>query len=1830
MKKIISVIFALAAVVAAWAQGGSGVGYDPANPPDPQTGYRLSVKAVPETGGVTTPSHHAYFPEGETVWCEANAKIGYEFRAWMEGDRVVSTDRSFNYVMPGNDVELTAWFDKVDFDPENPGDPFLDGYTHKVSVFVTPSTGGNVNNRTFLLREGQEEWIYAYPNTGYKFSCWKVDGEIVSVDRELLVKMGENNLEYTAQFVYDPENPGDPLPNSWNPATGELVIDHFSKGNLWDAVNNIVGYDNLGKVTSITVIGAMDNYDFGVVGNLPQLVTADFSRTSGCEYVPSWIFQNRESLTKVLLPASVTSIQYAAFSGCQNLSELVVYASMPPAIDSDNVFEGVPANMVVKVYSNSLDLYMTAPVWQNYKIMTIDEDSTALTVSLPDDAADGRYRNASLQLTNISTGHVQRLVITGTRTKYVFGNLIPDLKYSLRVVSSNGITIGSYEDFEMPKEGLDYKFASLLPLQEVTLSVKTPDGADVTGQVNVSWFDSAHVFLGNGQSLAGMPAGAEVGYEISIPRELGVTYAAPANGTWTVKENGNTVAVVLEKLPTFEIAGKLTDASTGEPVAGGYVTVSQTVNGLYDVAFTAVADANGDYKLTVFDAPGKLTAGSPDHIESTSAFSGKEEGMAVKGVAVKPLHGTAITLSLVCRENVAKGSAEGEFAAFDDYANVDFRVRNLTKGSDVDFRMKYPRMLLLDEVAEGDKIEITATPKNGAYNSAAATAAISGGKGEARLAFTQNGDIRMSYKATDAEEVVALLYDKDGKLQKKTTYSEKEAAFNGVADGEYSVVTMAASKLFSGAGSLAELSSSVLAAGKDYLLSSVTAESGYITKVELEAVPAFDETLFYYTGAETSVSVNKTSVTVGATVTVRSKVDFLPEYEGRIGNVKIIFTIPDGCEYVDNSLLVAGAGASFTVIDDGRLSVEVPAKDASPRFCIIPRKGGEYRPSAMVEFELDGTTVSQPIGSALVSAGDFSLSVPEKTSVAAITARGVATPLSDVKLYDNDVLVGTTRTLTNGEWRMKFDLYNPDANPEHSIYAEITTAEGVKYRTTTGKTVYDKEWAELTDINMIYGGTTVDFNHIDATTVPASYSYVPGNDMFTFRTVFRDGHAEKVKSLDFVILLSDGSRRRIEGKYLPSSGAWVCALSFPDVNRLPVNVKVIYVETRDEKESASQIADNPGEPFRCPDVIPVIDPSGYVYEAVPSNRLEGVEATIFYKEWVEDMYGDVSENVVKWDAEAYAQKNPLFTDADGMYQWDVPQGEWQVRFEKEGYETVSTGWLPVPPPQLDVNMGMVQTVRPQVKEAHAYDNAVEIEFDKYMEPAHLNTATIAVTVNGTKVDGTVSMVNAEETEDGKQFASIVRFNAAQPFAASTVKLMVSNRVTSYAGIRMEEAFEQEFTVEPEITAIVAPERMEAYVGVDSELVVKVEPAKAAAGRTLLVKAGSEFVNVAESFKIGEDGNAVVKFNGELPGDADLMLSVEGSKLPAVATRVMFSIMPPPAEAPVASVKSGSVVAKGSVVELSSVTPDVAVYYTVDGMSPVDSQTRKLYSAPIVITNDVTIKAVAQGEAWLDSPVSEFSYTVQVAEAPVASVANSSVVAKGSTVALSTESAGVAIYYTVDGTSPVDSRTRKLYSAPIVITNDVTIKAIAEDAAWISSGVAEFSYSVQVAEAPVASILTESMVDEGTEVELSTSTENVSIYYTLDGTSPLDSPTRILYTTPIVIKEETRILAVAMGDEWLDSDVAEFHYTVNPDSGVEWIETDGLKVVPAYNGDGFTVKGVAGRMCKVVVFDEGGNAAMAGMTLTEDTTVSMSELAPGVYIVVAECDAHRAVLKIMKR
>ena len=82
-------------------------------------------------------------------------------------------------------------------------------------------------------------------------------------------------------------------------------------------------------------------------------------------------------------------------------------------------------------------------------------------------------------------------------------------------------------------------------------------------------------------------------------------------------------------------------------------------------------------------------------------------------------------------------------------------------------------------------------------------------------------------------------------------------------------------------------------------------------------------------------------------------------------------------------------------------------------------------------------------------------------------------------------------------------------------------------------------------------------------------------------------------------------------------------------------------------------------------------------------------------------------------------------------------------------------------------------------------------------------------------------------------------------------------------------------------------------------------------------------------------------------------------------------------APTASVASGSLVNEGTEVFLSCEAEDATIWYTTDGSSPSDENgSRILYDGtPIIITGDVTIKAVAVTPEGAESEVAEFVYTV---------------------------------------------------------------------------------------------------------------------------------------------------------------------------------------------------------------------------------------------------------------
>ena len=107
----------------------------------------------------------------------------------------------------------------------------------------------------------------------------------------------------------------------------------------------------------------------------------------------------------------------------------------------------------------------------------------------------------------------------------------------------------------------------------------------------------------------------------------------------------------------------------------------------------------------------------------------------------------------------------------------------------------------------------------------------------------------------------------------------------------------------------------------------------------------------------------------------------------------------------------------------------------------------------------------------------------------------------------------------------------------------------------------------------------------------------------------------------------------------------------------------------------------------------------------------------------------------------------------------------KFNFEKEGYETTYSDWLPVPPPQLEVNIAMKQNVQPNVQSVHAYQDAIEIQFDKYMLPELLTTDNIIVIADTTIISGSIEMLDKELCYEGltEEYVSKIRLLIAGDF-----------------------------------------------------------------------------------------------------------------------------------------------------------------------------------------------------------------------------------------------------------------------------------------------------------------------------------------------------------------------------------------------------------------------------------------------------------------------------------
>ncbi len=150
------------------------------------------------------------------------------------------------------------------------------------------------------------------------------------------------------------------------------------------------------------------------------------------------------------------------------------------------------------------------------------------------------------------------------------------------------------------------------------------------------------------------------------------------------------------------------------------------------------------------------------------------------------------------------------------------------------------------------------------------------------------------------------------------------------------------------------------------------------------------------------------------------------------------------------------------------------------------------------------------------------------------------------------------------------------------------------------------------------------------------------------------------------------------------------------------------------------------------------------------------------------------------------------------------------------------------------------------------------------------------------------------------------------------------------------------------------------------------------------------------------------------------------------------------------------------VTLTSVTSSASIFYTLDGSVPTSAST--LYTDPIAIGSNTTIRAIATAPGFVQSAVSSASFSFSNQTPAVTFQPGAGTYFAAQMIKLSDVDTSATLYYTTDGSTPTASSNQ--YTGPIAVATSMTIKAIAIDPSLQNSSVATAAYTIQVGGAPV--------------------------------------------------------------------------------------------------------------------------------------------------------------------
>lgn len=798
----------------------------------------------------------------------------------------------------------------------------------------------------------------------------------------------------------------------------------------------------------------------------------------------------------------------------------------------------------------------------------VEDYTGSISVSFPDNADMKPFGKMTIEMENLNTHQIVQYSISNKKT-YTFTNIPRNTNWTVRVKNKYGDIFASINDVCVNKKNITASFSTLSKPQDVTLQLYDDNGKEISQSFSVTWYDDKGNLLQTGKTISDLTANKQVFYELKLDTDLTRKYKKTDKCQYIVKENDNTIKHALTPYASVKICGKVINAETKIP-SNADITLTQTFdNGVYSTKSVST-DMDGNFSIVASDVSSILSVKSSGLIakDIPCDMAPTSEGeKAIGTIALSPIKGKELVLDVNYQKSTEDEASPETTNWYDDANNLSFSVYNLTKGKQIsEVVIEYPRIIFLEEIEDGDILEVTVSNKKNTFTPVKNSIVMSN-ENPLRIAVSivELGKIQANYSLTENSEVVGVLYDHNGNYVKSSDYENKRATFSSLQDGNYYLLSMGKSNYFNSLNTIKKIAQTGLIQGKDYILDNINVSSGKVSVISNEAIPVLNEAVLYYTDDRTSFGLNKTKVTAGNYVTIQSTVYFKDGFKDKVKNVELIVDMPDGASFIENSVMEGLRTSSYSV-DDNSLTVPLQSLSERVRACFVATKNGTSKLSAYVRFQYDDQTILQPIGDAILETSGFAINVPSITNKDNINVSGTTTGKSTINVYDNDILIGQTTSLENGTWSLGCQLHESYNLSVHRIYAQTETKHGEKIYSESKECRFDVYAIQVSKVTMYHWNPEMRktyesvFDFLNPSAKANQWVVYYPKKKFTYTIEFTENSPEKICNVVLYVHAANGQIVPVYPEYNKDKGLWIAELDMGGSRDgfYPVNVSVDF------------------------------------------------------------------------------------------------------------------------------------------------------------------------------------------------------------------------------------------------------------------------------------------------------------------------------------------------------------------------------------------------------------------------------------------------------------------------------------------------------------------------------------------------------------------------------------------------------------------------------------------------------------------------------------------------